>query len=430
MIRVEIKRFRSFFLLLVLLCPSLATAQAIANADNTGETPSEALTLLHRTLDRYAHANTYHLEVIENLEQAGPFRRSWDQVITTAIVGPENHYHFELRAEEVWIAQVSDGTTEWLYQPELRQYTQQPTPSPGPGSMSSSGTHTAYRLRQAQNTLKHIVDMQKFFLSAVFLPSEELQVNGKRVSCRVIKAPRKKVPDLSPNIDTQITFWIDEKEGVIRKIVAHTEGPLRPAHPDDHYVQERTMTFTVAYLGDTSHPNQFFTFTPPADVALVKDFDSDPLEVRVHGLVGKPAPMVELASVDGAAVSLKSFSGKFVLLDFWATWCVPCINSLPSLEKLHREAGPKGLVMISLDEDEEPKKASDLWAKLGEAWPNLHIETETRKQFPEHGIPYIVLIDASGNVVFSEDGLDEKSLRAAIVKLSPAFVAVSPATSP
>ena len=133
--------------------------------------------------------------------------------------------------------------------------------------------------------------MQKLFLSAVFLPNEDLDVNGKHVNCRVIKALQKELPGLSPKIVSQVTFWIDEKKGVIRKIVEHTEGPLRPAHLEDQYVNERTLIFAVADLEIASVPNQLFTFTPPLNAALVKDFDSDPLMVRLHGLVGKPAPM-------------------------------------------------------------------------------------------------------------------------------------------
>jgi thiol-disulfide isomerase/thioredoxin len=140
--------------------------------------------------------------------------------------------------------------------------------------------------------------------------------------------------------------------------------------------------------------------------------------------------MVELRSEDGTTVALKSFTGKTVLLDFWATWCAPCIDSLPSLEKLYQEAASKGLVMISIDEDLDPKKAADLWAKRKEPWPNLHANEETVKQFPDHGIPYFVLINGSGDVVLSDAGLDEDRLRAAIAKVNPAFASLSRATSP
>jgi thiol-disulfide isomerase/thioredoxin/outer membrane lipoprotein-sorting protein len=429
-LRARVRRIWPSFTLLVLLCPLVARAQAVSNSVNTTQTSSDALKFLNQVLDRYAQASAYHIETLENHELSGPFHRSWDRIITTAIAAPDNRYHFEVRAEEVWLVQVSDGKTEWLYQPELHQYIQRPVSSSGPGRLPSARMRGAYELKQAQETRKYLTDMQKLFLSAAFLPNEDLDVKGKQVNYRVIKAPRKELPGLSPKIVSQVTFWIDEKQDVIRKIVEHTEGPLRPAHPEDQYVNERTVIFTVSDLEIASIPNQLFTSAPPLNAALVRDFDADPLMLRVHGLVGTPVPTVELRSEDGTTVALKSFTGKTVLLDFWATWCLPCVESLPVLEKLHQEAAPKGLVMISIDEDEDPKKAADLWAKRKEPWPNFHASTEIVKQFPDHGIPYFVLIDGSGTVVFSDAGLDEDRLRAAIAKASPASASVSPSTSP
>jgi thiol-disulfide isomerase/thioredoxin/outer membrane lipoprotein-sorting protein len=424
-LQVKVRRILPIFVLLFLLCASVADAQAPSSSENTGETTSEALKFLKQVLERYAHATTYHFETVEDHEISGPFRRSWDRIVNTAIAAPDNLYHFEVRAEETWFVQVSDGHTEWLYQPELHQYLQTPVPTTGPIRLPRNKIRGAFQLEQAQDTRKHLTDMQELFLSAAFLPNEDLEVNGKHVTCRVVTAPRKELPGLSPNIVSQYTFWVDEKVGVIRKIAEHTEGPLRANHPEDHYVNERTVIFNLAEIDLASVPNQLFTFTPPLDAALVRDFDSDPLMVRLHGLVGSPVPMIELRSADGTTVALKSFSGQTVLLDFWATWCAPCVDSLPSLEKLHQEAAPKGLVMISIDEDLDPKKAADLWAKRREPWPNFHATTEIIKQFPDHGIPYFVLIDGSGDVVFSDAGLNEDRLRASMAKVNPAFASLS-----
>jgi thiol-disulfide isomerase/thioredoxin len=106
-----------------------------------------------------------------------------------------------------------------------------------------------------------------------------------------------------------------------------------------------------------------------------------------------------------------------LLLDFWATWCVPCRESLPGLEKLYTEYKDKGLVLVSLDEDQEPQKAADFWAKNKVSWPNYHLDKLAAEKFPPHGIPYFVLIDPSGDIVFSHAGLDEEKLRAALASL-------------
>ncbi|HEY6289554.1 MAG TPA: TlpA disulfide reductase family protein [Nitrospiraceae bacterium] len=144
----------------------------------------------------------------------------------------------------------------------------------------------------------------------------------------------------------------------------------------------------------------------------------------MHELIGKPVPPIELTSSDGKKMPVMSLLGKPVLLDFWASWCAPCVASLPSLERLHRETAGTGLAIISIDEDEYPKTAEDFWTKHNEPWPNFHDNGEIAKQFPAHGIPYFVVINASGRVVFSDSGLDENKLRSALATLGPGFASL------
>ena len=72
-LQVTLRRIRSFFVLLLLLCPSVAGAQTVSGSEKTGEVPSEALSFLHQVLERYAHASNYHIEILENHELSGLF---------------------------------------------------------------------------------------------------------------------------------------------------------------------------------------------------------------------------------------------------------------------------------------------------------------------------------------------------------------------
>jgi peroxiredoxin len=69
---------------------------------------------------------------------------------------------------------------------------------------------------------------------------------------------------------------------------------------------------------------------------------------------GSEAPGFRLPSLAGGEVDLASQRGKVVVLNFWATWCPPCVAEMPSLERVHRALGPEGLsvVTVSADEDE------------------------------------------------------------------------------
>jgi hypothetical protein len=69
-------------------------------------------------------------------------------------------------------------------------------------------------------------------------------------------------------------------------------------------------------------------------------------------------------------------------------------------------------------------------AKRKQPGPNYHLTDEIADAFPPHGIPYFVLVDASGKVVYSKEGVDDAGLRAAVAKLGPEFARVSEASQP
>ena len=71
----------------------------------------------------------------------------------------------------------------------------------------------------------------------------------------------------------------------------------------------------------------------------------------VSPLKGKPAPAFALEDLSGKKVSLASYKGKAVLINFWATWCGPCIVELPSLLQLHHDMPNVAIIAVSVDED-------------------------------------------------------------------------------
>ena len=80
--------------------------------------------------------------------------------------------------------------------------------------------------------------------------------------------------------------------------------------------------------------------------------------------VGQPATPFELADATGAKVRLADLRGKVVLLDFWASWCEPCLKELPELEKLHQRLASKGVVVVGVNIDNQRQNAQALMAKF------------------------------------------------------------------
>jgi peroxiredoxin len=74
---------------------------------------------------------------------------------------------------------------------------------------------------------------------------------------------------------------------------------------------------------------------------------------------GAIAPPLRLPALSGGEVDLQALRGQLVLVNFWATWCPPCVQEMPSLEKLHRTLGGQGLTVlgVSVDEDEAALRA-------------------------------------------------------------------------
>jgi thiol-disulfide isomerase/thioredoxin len=135
----------------------------------------------------------------------------------------------------------------------------------------------------------------------------------------------------------------------------------------------------------------------------------------------KPAPNVALQTADGARVDLSSYRGKVVLVDFWASWCVPCKTSFPALDALYREYSPQGLEVLAVNLDERRKDADTFL----EGRPHtLTVFYDPKGVAPAafgvKGMPTSFVIDRDGKIRFTHMGYSgnvEESYRREIVQL-------------
>lgn len=140
-----------------------------------------------------------------------------------------------------------------------------------------------------------------------------------------------------------------------------------------------------------------------------------------------------LRTLDGETLRLQSLRAKGpVLLDFWATWCKPCVTSLPEVDALSREFGPRGLsvVGISIDGPRNESRLRPFVTRLKLGYPiGLDEDGRLQQTYRVTAVPTAILVDTAGVIVWSRQGYlpgEGAKLRAAIEALLPAAAPDAP----
>jgi peroxiredoxin len=143
--------------------------------------------------------------------------------------------------------------------------------------------------------------------------------------------------------------------------------------------------------------------------ALLKQFrDSPTLRRRVGAeltrleLVGKPAPSVRIKDLDGRSLGFEDFRGKYVLVDFWATWCEPCIEELPNVRAAYETYRSKGFEIVAVSLDETPQPVAEFARERKLPWRQVHNATcdgDLVAAFGVSSIPATFLIGPDGTIV-------------------------------
>jgi len=120
--------------------------------------------------------------------------------------------------------------------------------------------------------------------------------------------------------------------------------------------------------------------------------------------MARPKPIPELRFVDGAgrALSLADFRGKFVLLNIWATWCAPCREEMPALDRLQAQLGGERFQVVALSVDQQGVPiARKFYGEVGIKALPLYIDPSAKAAFvlDAAGLPATLLIDRAGREV-------------------------------
>ncbi|TWT30087.1 TlpA family protein disulfide reductase [Blastopirellula retiformator] len=123
-------------------------------------------------------------------------------------------------------------------------------------------------------------------------------------------------------------------------------------------------------------------------------------------LIGNPLPLVG-ANLDGSPFDWSQYRGRYVLIDFWATWCGPCLAEIPNIQENFVKYRERGFEVVGVNLDEDPKALEAFFTKRQLPWTTVISNDPTKVGFENvnavhcgvDGIPFLVLVDPEGKVI-------------------------------
>ena len=153
------------------------------------------------------------------------------------------------------------------------------------------------------------------------------------------------------------------------------------------------------YMYQASEPDSIAAGAQAAAMSVAEQGD---------GIIGTKRPDFSLADVTGQMRNISEWDGNVVAINFWATWCPPCIKEIPEFIELQHKYGEQGLQFIGIAL-QRPEEVTEFMAEKGMNYPVLAGEMEVIKIAESYGnemgvLPYTVIVDREGRIYYAKRG--------------------------
>jgi thiol-disulfide isomerase/thioredoxin len=170
---------------------------------------------------------------------------------------------------------------------------------------------------------------------------------------------------------------------------------------------------------------------------LVADFPDDPLSRAAQSVLDDPRrvtqsilPSFEVATVQGEALSDLSLRGRVVLVDIWATWCLPCREATPRLKELHAQLAEEPFTLLGINVDNDESKLRNYVTEHAMAWPQYwDSASELAGRLGATGYPTFLVVDHEGVIRSVDSGYSEQLLDQITIEIRQALRAAKKAAA-
>lgn len=150
----------------------------------------------------------------------------------------------------------------------------------------------------------------------------------------------------------------------------------------------------LLWIWSKSDPSSTADRQPPAFSGEFQQF--------IPSQAPRPAPQTRFTGADGRTVALADFRGKVALVNFWATWCIPCVEEMPALDRLQAALGGEGLAVVALSQDRNGLEvARPFYDKLGLKALAIYLDSRgaAARDLGVKVLPETIVIDRQGREV-------------------------------
>ena len=232
-------------------------------------------------------------------------------------------------------------------------------------------------------------------------PSDELRENVDKIA-RVSDTTIDGVscPSLLITLPdhTEMTLALDPKTHLLRQVKTNLKAQLEASGVPDVQTAVITVTYSQA-SPDEAVAEAGYAWKAPDNARDISKSEIAEGDDVAAALEGKVAPAFKLTDLDGKQVSSADIKGSVAVLDFWATWCGPCRESLPHIAEIYDQMKGAGLKVYAVNVQEEKEDVQKFVQQTKLTVPVLlDGEGKATEAYLAHGIPETVLIGRDGKI--------------------------------